>query len=142
MLSTMAKVCAGIGSKPMLPKPVNGVAIVVGEAAQRRRNVLETEHRLIARVAPGLVGQEVGDSMVGLGAIGAVDRAMDRGADVVIELIVGTFLCLIGACAEDLYDLEGCAFEDDVGGREGGDIATGAGEGHPRCGHVFDLGSD
>ena len=67
---------------------------------------------------------------------------MDRGADVVIELIVGTFLCLIGACAKDLYDIEGCAFEDDVGGREGAEIATGAGEGHPRCGYVFALGSD
>ena len=41
------------------------------------------------------------------------------------------------ACAKDFFDIEGLAFKDDVGGREGTDVASGTSERHPGSGHVL-----
>ena len=98
----------------------DGNAVIIGDSAKDRSDVLQSEEGLITGVTAGFIGQRVGHGVRIRGADGIVKRAMDRGAFEVVGLVglgrsARGFQGLRRAGAENLNYVKRRTLEDDVG---------------------------
>ena len=118
----------------------DGGSVVIGEAAEGRRDVFQSEERLVAGVCARFAWEQVRYGFALGRTEWATDGAVDGCADEVVGLIGNRFRGLRRISAKNLLYIEWCSLQHDVGGGKSADVAPGAGERHPWSRYVLARG--
>jgi len=93
--------------------------------------------RVLCASEPKGAPRQIRDGIILGSAEGAPDRAVDGRADEIIGVVGRALRSLRRSSTENFLYVKRRSFQHDVGGGKGADVATGAGERHPRSRHVL-----